>query len=234
MRKNSRDLTRADQVARRTKAAPKQKASSCQTETLLAVGLNLFSKRDFSAVTIKEIAKAAGVTSALLYYYFRNKEDLFKASIEYSILQALDNYVRLKERHTNPVDLINDWFENNAEMAVPFRKLIKIMLDYSNTVTRLPSVDRLIKHFYQEEMSILSSSVRQGVAMGLFNQVDPERAAEFASVHLDGIIVASIIRADFDVRDAIADLKELFWHHLGYHDDSVRIEGREPLIIYER
>jgi AcrR family transcriptional regulator len=186
----------------------------------MTVALELFAQRGFSAVTIKDIAKSAKINSALLYYYFESKEDLFKASIELAILDALDNYARLKEKHTNPIDLINDWFENNVEMASPLRKLVKVMLDYTNSQAELASVDALIKRFYKEEMSILSSSIRQGMAMGLFESVDAARAAEFASVHLDGIMTASMIRPGLDLGDAVAELKHTFWRRLGYRDKA--------------
>ena len=184
------------------------------------VALELFARRGFSSVTIKDIAKSANINSALLYYYFDSKEDLFKSSIENAILRALENYARLKQKHTDPVDLINDWFENNVEMASSFRKLVKIMLDYSNSEIRLESVDALIKQFYKEEMSILSTSIRRGAETGVFQALDPDRLAEFASLHLDGIMTGSMIRTSLDLRRAISDLKELFWTRLGYRSKS--------------
>jgi AcrR family transcriptional regulator len=189
-----------------------------QADKLMTVALELFATRGFSSVTIKDIAKSAKINSALLYYYFTSKEDLFKSSIERAILDALENYARLREKHTNPVDLINDWFENNVQMASPLRKLVKVMLDYSNSQAELASVDALIKRFYKEEMSILSSSIEEGVAMGLFDAVDAARAAEFASVHLDGIMTSSMIRAGLDLDDAVAELKTTFWQKLGYRE----------------
>lgn len=200
-----------------------------QAEKLMTVALELFATRGFSAVTIKDIAKAAKINSALLYYYFTSKEDLFKSSIELAIFDALENYARLRERHTNPVDLINDWFENNVQMASPLRKLVKVMLDYANSQAELPSVDALIKRFYKEEMSILSSSIKEGMALGLFEKVDAARAAEFASVHLDGIMTSSMIRPALDLDDAVADLKAAFWQRLGYREKVVpakRAAGR--------
>jgi len=184
------------------------------------VALELFARRGFSSVTIKDIAKSANINSALLYYYFDSKEDLFKSSIENAILRALENYARLKQKHTDPVDLINDWFENNIEMASAFRKVVKIMLDYSNSEIRLDSVDALIKRFYKEEMSILSTSIRRGVETGVFQAVDADRLAEFASLHLDGIMTGSMIRTNLDLSRAISDLKELFWSRLGYRGKS--------------
>lgn len=195
-------------------------------EKLLSIALDLFSERDYASVTIKDISKGADVNAALIYYYFKNKEDLFRSSIEHAILLALENYGRLKSQHSNPVDLINYWFENNEEMAVSFRKLVKIMLDYSNSQIRLASVEGLIRHFYREEISILSDSVRRGISTGLFAPVDPEDVARFASVHLDGIMVASMIRPDFDLPAAIADLRESVWLKLGYGTEKKSVLAR--------
>ena len=183
---------------------------------LMMAALGLFARRDFSAVTIKDIAKVAGVNTALIYYYFDNKEDLFRATLDYAVERALENYRRLGERHSDPVDLINDWFDNHAELSEPIRELVKIMLDYRTARTQLRVVDDIINLFYDEECRIISESVKRGIAMGVFRKVDPEAAATIASTHLDGIMVRSMIHRDLDMVVAIAQLKTLFFEHLGY------------------
>jgi AcrR family transcriptional regulator len=186
----------------------------------MIAALGLFARRDFSAVTIKDIASSAGVNTALIYYYFDNKEDLFRATLEYAVERALENYRRLGERHSDPVDLINDWFDNHAELSEPIRQLVKIMLDHRTARTQLGVVDDIIKKFYDEECAIISGSVSRGIASGVFRKVDPEQAAHLASTHLDGIMVRSIIHRDLDVVAAIAALQSLFFEHLGYRADE--------------
>jgi AcrR family transcriptional regulator len=192
------------------------KALPQRARDLMMAALGLFARRDFSAVTIKDIAKVAGVNTALIYYYFDNKEDLFRATLDYAVERALENYRRLGERHSDPVDLINDWFDNHAELSEPIRELVKIMLDYRTARTQLRVIDDIIKLFYDEECRIISESVRRGIAMGVFRRVDPEAAANIASTHLDGIMVRSMIHRELDVVAAIAQLKTLFFEHLGY------------------
>ena len=199
----------------RQATARKGVRAGSQAAKLMAVAMDLFSQRDFASITIKDIARAARVNSALIYYYFKNKEDLFRAMIENAILQALENYARLKERHSNATDLINDWFENNVEMAILMRKLVKIMIDYSHGSVRMTSVETLIRRFYREEVSILSSGIRQGVAEGVFRSVDPDRTALFLSVHLDGIMVASMVRPSFNIPAAMNELRQVFWQQVG-------------------
>lgn len=197
-------------------AGPNGKPLPQRARDLMMAALGLFARRDFSTVTIKDIAKVAGVNTALIYYYFDNKEDLFRATLDYAVERALENYRRLGERHSDPVDLINDWFDNHSELSEPIRHLVKIMLDYRTARTQIGVIDEIIKQFYDEECRILSESVKRGTAMGVFRSVDPEAAAAIASTHLDGIMVRSMIHRDLDVVGALAQLKTLFFEHLGY------------------
>ncbi|HUN46774.1 MAG TPA: TetR/AcrR family transcriptional regulator [Stellaceae bacterium] len=199
----------------RQATARKGARASSQAAKLMTVAMDLFSQRDFASITIKDIAKAARVNSALIYYYFKNKEDLFRAMIENAILQALENYARLKGRHSNATDLINDWFENNVEMSDLMRQLVKIMIDYSHGSVRMTSVETLIRRFYREETSILSNGIRQGISEGIFRDVDPDRTALFISVQLDGIMVASMVRPSFNIAAAMNELREVFWQRVG-------------------
>lgn len=181
----------------------------------MLAALDLFSRRDFSTVTIKDIAKASDVNAALIYYYYESKEDLFRAAIEFAIKKALRRSDELRQKHTDPVYLINGWFRSNLEIAGLIRQLVKIMLDYAGSELALASVDALIKEFYSvEEDAILANSIRRGSAQGIFKNVDATRLAHFVSVHLDGIMVASIIREDFNIESALIDLQEILWSYI--------------------
>jgi len=205
--------------ARNSTADP---AAGTRADELTRAALDLFAERDFASVTIKDIAQATGVNTALIYYYFESKEDLFRATIENAVDQALENYKNLREKHDDPVDLITDWFRNNLELAAPIRKLVKIMLDYSGSRVSFGSIDDAIRQFYELECSILSESIRRGIEAGLFRPVDPDRLALFVSTHLDGIMVSSMIRPGFDLETAMGDLEAHLWQHL-------ELASRNPL-----
>lgn len=44
--------------------------------------LGLFCEKGYESTSVREIVEVAGVTKPVLYYYFKNKEDLFRAVIE--------------------------------------------------------------------------------------------------------------------------------------------------------
>jgi AcrR family transcriptional regulator len=68
-------------------------------ERLLAAATELFSRKGYSATTIREMVAAAGVTKPVLYYYFRNKEGIYlelmhKATTKFEVM--------LNTFHTEP------------------------------------------------------------------------------------------------------------------------------------
>ncbi|MDE3230903.1 MAG: TetR/AcrR family transcriptional regulator [Chloroflexota bacterium] len=59
-------------------------------QQILEAALDLFSEQGLAGATSKDIAERAEVTHGLIYFYFKTKEDLFKAAFEYALEQALN------------------------------------------------------------------------------------------------------------------------------------------------
>src|SRR5271165_4429045 len=90
----------APRPAPRRGRPPKHQASGCASETILDVAEDLFSKHGFYGVTLREVAREAGVDTALVHYYFDSKRGLFDAVflrraevLNRERLEALDRYV---------------------------------------------------------------------------------------------------------------------------------------------
>ena len=203
----------------RTRGRPQGSSKSSpfdRREELAAVALDLFAERNFAAVTIKDIANALGVNTALIYYYFHSKEDLFRAAIEYAVDQAFKNFRQLRARHSDPADIIDDWLNNHVQLYASIHKFVKISLDYKGSETRMPAIDRQVRQFYDEERRILSECFQQGIEDGRFANVDPEALALFISTYLDGVMVRAVILDDFNLTYAVALLRDQIWTQLGY------------------
>lgn len=217
---NKRSRTQDGKRQPRAKGTVSRKAPFDRAEELATVALDLFAKRNFASVTIKDIARETGVNTALIYYYFESKDDLFRAVIESAVDQAFDNFRLLRERHQNPADIINDWLDNHVQLFEPIHKLVKISLDYAGAQKRVPSIDRSIRQFYDEEARMLSNCIRQGITEGIFQPVDPERLALFISTYLDGLMVRSVILPELDLEQAVEYLRMQIWESLGVSDKA--------------
>jgi AcrR family transcriptional regulator len=204
--------------------APKPEAGDRRRQ-ITEGALALFAERSFASVTIKDIAGKLRINPALIYYYFESKQDLFRASIEAAIFDAVAHYDAIRNSHDHPVALINAWLESNVELSHTISNLVKVMLDHSGMPRHLPSVDRLVRRFYEEEYRILSGAIGRGIELGVFQPVDRRRTALFVSTHLDGVMVAAKIRPDFDLAHAVESLREILFDKLGY---DRRREPRRP------
>jgi AcrR family transcriptional regulator len=93
-------------------------------ERLLAAATELFSRKGYSATTIREIVAAAGVTKPVLYYYFQSKEGIYLELMSgaFSKLDALietsrDEGGSATERLLTLSDRVFSLFMDNLEGA---------------------------------------------------------------------------------------------------------------------
>jgi AcrR family transcriptional regulator len=93
------DVLAAPKVPAKRGRPPKQKTGAETSETILDVAEDLFSKHGFHGVTLREVAREAGVDTALVHYYFDTKRGLFDAVflrraevLNRDRLEAMDRY----------------------------------------------------------------------------------------------------------------------------------------------
>ncbi|AJY39732.1 TetR/AcrR family transcriptional regulator [Burkholderia humptydooensis] len=95
-------------------------------EHLLDTATRLFSERGIAATTIAQIAAAAGVTSALVHYYFTNREILLDAIVE--------------ERLAPSIGFVWDAVtgDSNADPFVMTSELVSRLFDVTHRMPWLP------------------------------------------------------------------------------------------------
>jgi AcrR family transcriptional regulator len=184
---------------------------------LMNAALHHFARQDFNTVTIKDIANSIPVNSALIYYYFENKEALFRASLNHAADLAIARYEEMCKSLTSPDEFIEAWFDNHIESGDLIRYMVKVMLDFAATHPQRDMIESGIQRFYGTERDILVKYLEEGMSQGVFSDVDINGAAQVASTMLDGVIVRSQIQPEFDIGAAIAELKKVFWRYVGYN-----------------
>jgi AcrR family transcriptional regulator len=211
MKRAERDVRRAGPVGPR-----REDHSAARVDTFLVTALDLFAERNFASVTIKDIAKALGVNTALIYYYFDSKTDLFRATIEHAVGRAFENVRALEDVSADPPSIISAWLENHVNKYAEIHRFVKIALDFRGAHEGDPEIAKAIESFYDKERKLLSKVIRQGIKQGLFKPVDPKPMAQFISTYLDGCMVRSVILSDFDLDGAVRDLHRRTLDMLGY------------------
>ena len=82
-------------------------AATVQREQLLSIATDLFAQQGIQATRLRAIAERAGVTPALLNYYFGNKERLVEAMIEERFLPLVARAAaQLQQAGDDPLALV--------------------------------------------------------------------------------------------------------------------------------
>ena len=138
---------------------------------IVAAATQLFAREGFYRTTIKDIAKLAGISSGLVYQYFREKEDILLLVL----LEVLDSYSReipqALEGVTEPLDRLLKAVD--AYCRVVDRHRAATVLAYRSTKSLPPDRRReLIQQRETETNQIIASAVKDCIKQGLVRKVN--------------------------------------------------------------
>ncbi len=178
-------------------------------DILVEAAINLFAEKGFSSVTTKSIGERAGVNSAMIYYYFADKDAIFHQCLASLIDRISTTYHSKIENQESPAAIISSWLETHRTAPDNIVNLLKLMMDYSRSDVKNPMIDAQVERFYGIERSLIASAVPSGVEQDdlLLSRSD---LAYFVSTHLDGIIARSILEKDYRIDEALDRLLAVF------------------------
>ncbi|WP_300585311.1 TetR/AcrR family transcriptional regulator [Marivita sp.] len=197
---------------------PKQEGISRDTaEALKKSALDLMSRSGYRTVTIKDIGREAGLTTAMIYYHFHDKDDLLHATIEYAIETALEYYTNTSRDVKNPAKLIHEWLHMHVALQPEIGKVLKLILEYRNSESQNDRVDKIIERFYGSERTVITESIMRGRALGIFRDGhDPAALSDLVSTFLDGAVMRKRVFSDYDIAASVGVFEQMLWSTLGY------------------
>jgi len=136
---------------------------------LLSSALALFSEKGYEGTSIREIIERAGVTRPVLYYYFENKEHLFRRLVESWFAElvedmdrALDGVVGLREQLTS---MIVNMFEHSERSPNVVRLIFNTFFAPRHGAPKLDR-DALWELRYSRIAKIMQTGVESGEFAG--------------------------------------------------------------------
>ena len=145
----------------------------------------LFGRFGYKKTTMDEIAMATGKGKTAIYYYFKNKEDVFKAVIEREAAEL--------EKALN--EAIADKTSPEEKLKAYFYARMRTMLNLSNfydamkneVLDHLPFINKIRTEVDNKELTLVKSILEEGVEKGDFEVKDLEMAAITLVTSLKGL-----------------------------------------------
>ena len=152
--------------------------TSSARDLILDAAEHLFATKGFSATTIKQIAASASVNSALLYYYFENKETLYREMIRRILSTMAGKGLQLLDHPASPTDGVRALvrFQSAFLSSHPhLPRLIAREFAGHETTNAIPLFGELLATLFAR----LCEIIREGQRRGEFNK---DLTAEYAAI----------------------------------------------------
>jgi AcrR family transcriptional regulator len=154
----------------------KPRAVTIQREAaILNAAQKRFAHYGISKVTMDEVAADVGLKKASLYYYFRTKEDLFRAVVEREEKGYLAALQEIRTAATSPPEKLHRFGAERLELFGSLLNLAQFKID-SWTAMR-PAFQELFRKLESEEHRFLTGILSDGTKQGVFCVNDPRRVA---------------------------------------------------------
>jgi AcrR family transcriptional regulator len=161
-----------------------EKATQDAREKLLAAGTELFAAKGFAGVSIRELATAAGVNSALISYHFGGKEGLYEAVVTAQYSRVIGKFEAIAASTASVEEKIHMYADvirrNHTEDQPLMARLIQ-----GELTSPTACLENVVRKYTARIAQIVSGVLREGVQSGKFRQdIDPM----FAALSLAGML----------------------------------------------
>jgi len=174
--------------------APKRVDREERQQVILGAALEVFAERGFTAATIEEIARTAGLGKGTVYQYFESKEDLFFAVFQ-AFVGQLGQQARALASGAAPSarERLRMLIVGLMSVDEEARRLFSLTFEFwaasaSGAPALRTRVARLFRESYAALGVMVAETIRDGVARGEFDAaVDVGAVTAVLIGSLDGL-----------------------------------------------
>ena len=137
-----------------------------KSEEILQIAQRLFASYGLKKTSVDDIASEAKICKATIYYYFKNKQEIFKTVVdrEWTILKNAIREAISKEK--SPQRKLRAFILTRISRMHELVNLYRVTED---SVTEfLPELEKIRESHSKEEMNIIDEILSEGVEKGIF------------------------------------------------------------------
>ncbi len=175
--------------------APRRDVSLERKTQILDAALRVFARKGFHKARMDDIAKKAGLSKGLLYWYFESKDALILALVKLLFEPDLRELERLLAEKDRPVpERLEELARSSLSALLPFHDLMPIVYEYYAQATRPGPIQKAVQRYYQRYRELLAKLLAEGVARGeLRPDLDPEQTALSLMALVEGMVLMWVV-----------------------------------------
>ncbi len=135
-------------------------------EIILGVASEIFARYGFNKTTMDDIARGMGKGKSSIYYYFKNKEDIFREVVEKEVVKMKTRTRLAMEKESDPREKLRVYIQVRMQGFENFLNLYAVLK--TEFLSHFDFVEQIRQKYDKEETSIIKGILDEGIKAKMF------------------------------------------------------------------
>ncbi|MFT7034205.1 MAG: TetR/AcrR family transcriptional regulator [Cyclobacteriaceae bacterium] len=143
---------------------------------ILAAAQDIFNRLGYSKTSVDDISQAVGMKKSSLYYYFKNKEDIFMCSCKDEWEEQFKLFAEQANKQSNPADKVITYIIQSLayyeKVVVQHKIPVKVLIETRNMYREF------MDDANEGSIGFYKQCIQEGIDLGLFKPCDTRKVGE--------------------------------------------------------
>lgn len=176
---------------------------------MTAAAYKVVAQKGYNDFTIKDIALEAGLSTGLVHYYFKNKEDLLFKLLKEMNANLRDNLKKALSELSEPQDKLMAFCDEALALVDKEKAYFYVLIDFWAQINHDPKIRQANIKLFQSYRDEIAAIIHEGTAKGVFTVEDVKLTSVIIIALIQGTIIQYAIDHDaFDYSEIKTKIKE--------------------------
>ncbi len=175
---------------------PRSSQAEERRKQIMDAALACFARKGYHKTTMDDIVAESGLSKGSLYWYFKNKDDLFLSLIKSYFLDISQDVVATLEQHTTASDKLRAVAQEMVEFFRATEDFFNVFFEFWMQSALNEELNQLFSNVLVQYREVIAGIIIEGIDAGEFKAVDARQLAWSVMAVYDGLAFYSMLMPD--------------------------------------
>ncbi len=182
-------------------------------QQIIDAARTIFGKHGFRKTNIEDIARLCHRGQSSVYYYFKNKQDIFRAVIESEFKTLMGDLRTIISTTSDPQQKLRLYLSSRMEKIRTVSNFYNTM--YDDSFEGIPFVEHLRASYDREEFALIISILEDGRSRNIFHIEHTDSVAQAIMSAMRGLEIPFFNKQiEIDINNRIEELLNVLFYGL--------------------
>jgi len=158
---------------------------------IVGIARRIFTRHGFRKTTMEEIASASQMGKSSIYYYFKSKEDIFRAVVEFEAIMLKERLNRIISKDNSPTERLKAYILFRLHHVRTLENFYAALNE--ETLSHMGFILEIRRNFEEEEQELVSKILEDGMEQNVFQLSSSKIGAIAISTMMKGLEVPLLL-----------------------------------------